>query len=226
MSVTRVLVANRGEIAVRIIRACQSLGIETVAAVSDADRESMAAQMANRAVCIGPPRSSDSYLRVENLIAAAQGTGCDALHPGYGFLSERATLAQACFDNKITFVGPSAENITMMGDKLEARKIARNAGVPLVPGSDQARHPGEAAQLATQIGYPLLLKASAGGGGRGIKLVSSRSEIEDTFRTAAAEARAAFRQGGPGDHRGYDRRIDRSHESVQQRARDRKRHDR
>ncbi len=192
MSVTRVLVANRGEIAVRIIRACQGLGIETVAAVSDADRESMAAQRANRSVCIGPPRSIDSYLKVENLIAAARGTGCDALHPGYGFLSERATLAQACADNKITFVGPSAENIHMMGDKLEARKIARGAGVPLVPGSDQARNPQEATQLTAQIGYPLLLKASAGGGGRGIKLVTQPTEIEDTFRTAAAEARAAF----------------------------------
>ena len=192
MSVTRVLVANRGEIAVRIIRACQGLGIETVAAVSDADRESMAAQMANRAVCIGPARSSDSYLKVENLIAAAHGTGCDALHPGYGFLSERAALAQACAENKITFVGPSAENITMMGDKLEARKIARQAGVPLVPGSDQARNPHEATQLAAGIGYPLLLKAAAGGGGRGIKLVWNAGEIEHTFRMAAAEARAAF----------------------------------
>ncbi|HVO91735.1 MAG TPA: biotin carboxylase N-terminal domain-containing protein, partial [Terriglobales bacterium] len=192
MSVTRVLVANRGEIAVRVIRACKSLGIETVAAVSDADRESMAAQMANRSVCIGPARSSDSYLKVENLIAAALGTGCDALHPGYGFLSERAALAQACVDNKIIFVGPSAENITMMGDKLEARKIARAAGVPLVPGSDHARNPHEAAQLAQTIGYPLLLKASAGGGGRGIKLVWNAGEIEETFRVAAAEARAAF----------------------------------
>ncbi|MGH7796619.1 MAG: acetyl-CoA carboxylase biotin carboxylase subunit [Candidatus Binatia bacterium] len=192
MSVTRVLVANRGEIAVRIIRACQSLGIETVAAVSEADRDSMAAKMANRAVCIGPPRSADSYLKVENLIAAAHGTGCDALHPGYGFLSERAALAEACAENKITFVGPSAQNITMMGDKLQARRIARGAGVALVPGSDHAKNPREAAQLAAEIGYPLLLKASAGGGGRGIKLVWNASEIEDTFRTAAAEARAAF----------------------------------
>jgi acetyl-CoA carboxylase biotin carboxylase subunit len=192
MSVTRVLIANRGEIAVRVIRACQSLGLETVVAVSDADRNSMAAKMANRAVCIGPPRSADSYLKVENVIAAAHGTGCDALHPGYGFLSERASLAQACVDNKITFVGPSAENITMMGDKLEARKIARSAGVPLVPGSDHAHTPHEAATLAKEIGYPLLLKASAGGGGRGIKLVWNEHEIEDTFRTAAAEARAAF----------------------------------
>lgn len=192
MSVNRVLVANRGEIAVRIIRACQSLEIQTVAAVSEADRESMAAQMANRAVCIGPARSTDSYLKVENLIAAAHGTGCDALHPGYGFLSERAALAQACAENNITFVGPSAENITMMGDKLEARKIARSAGVPLVPGSDQARNPHEAARLAAEIGYPLLLKAAAGGGGRGIKLVWNAGEIENTFRLAAAEARAAF----------------------------------
>ncbi len=192
MSVTRVLVANRGEIAVRVIKACQSLGIETVAAVSDADRESMAAQIAHRSVCIGPPRSADSYLKVENLIAAAQGTGCDALHPGYGFLSERAALAQACADNKITFVGPSAENITQMGDKLAARRLARSAGVPLVPGSDHAKNPHEAARLAEQIGYPLLLKASAGGGGRGIKLVWNAGEIENTFRTAAAEARAAF----------------------------------
>jgi len=192
MSVNRVLVANRGEIAVRVIRACQSLGIETVAAVSDADRDSMAAKMANRAVCIGPARSTDSYLKVENIIAAAQGTGCDALHPGYGFLSERAALAEACAENKIIFVGPSAQNISMMGDKLEARKIARNAGVPLVPGSDHAKNPHEAAQLAKDIGFPLLLKASAGGGGRGIKLVWNAHEIEDTFRTAAAEARAAF----------------------------------
>ena len=192
MSVRRVLIANRGEIAVRIIRACQSLAIETVAAVSEADRESMAARLANRAVCIGPARSTDSYLKVENLIAAAQGTSCDALHPGYGFLSERASLAQACAENDITFVGPSAENIMQMGDKLEARKIARSAGVPLVPGSDHAKNPDQAAQLAEEIGYPLLLKASAGGGGRGIKLVSNRDEIENTFRTAAAEARAAF----------------------------------
>lgn len=192
MTVTRVLVANRGEIAVRIIRACQSLGIETVAAVSEADRESMAARLAKRAVCIGPARSTDSYLKVENLIAAAQGTGCDALHPGYGFLSERASLAQACAENGITFVGPSAQNIMQMGDKLEARKIARSAGVPLVPGSDHAKNPHQAAQLAEGIGYPLLLKASAGGGGRGIKLVWNKDEIENTFRTAAAEARAAF----------------------------------
>jgi acetyl-CoA carboxylase biotin carboxylase subunit len=152
----------------------------------------MAAKLADRSVCIGPARSTESYLKVENLIAAAQGTGCDALHPGYGFLSERASLAQACADNRIIFVGPSAENITQMGDKLEARKIARGAGLPLVPGSDHAKNPHEAGELAKEIGYPLLLKASAGGGGRGIKLVWNAHEIEDTFRMAAAEARAAF----------------------------------
>jgi acetyl-CoA carboxylase biotin carboxylase subunit len=192
MSVSRVLIANRGEIAVRIIKACQSLGIETVAAVSEADRESLAAKLANRSVCIGPPRSTDSYLKTATLIAAAQATGCDALHPGYGFLSERAELAQACADNKLTFVGPSAENITVMGDKLQARQIASSSGVSTVPGSDHARTPEEAAQLAEKIGYPILLKASAGGGGRGIKLVSNAAEMEMTFKTAAAEAQAAF----------------------------------
>jgi acetyl-CoA carboxylase biotin carboxylase subunit len=192
MSVTRVLVANRGEIAVRIVRACQSLGIETVAAVSEADRESLAAKMADRVVCIGPARSSDSYLKTETLIAAAQGARCDALHPGYGFLSERAELAQACTDNKITFIGPSAKNITDMGDKLEARKIADSCGVPTVPGSDHAKNPREAIAQAEKIGYPVLLKASAGGGGRGIKLIWNASEMQTMFSTAAAEARAAF----------------------------------
>ena len=192
MSVTRVFVANRGEIAVRVIRGCKNLGIETVVAVSEADRDSLAAKMAARAVCIGPARSADSYLKTDTLIAAARATGCDALHPGYGFLSERAELAQACLDNQITFVGPSADNITKMGDKLEARRIAKSSGVPTVPGSDHAKNPREAAALAEKIGYPILLKASAGGGGRGIKLVRNAGEMETTFSTAAAEARAAF----------------------------------
>ena len=192
MSVSRVLIANRGEIAVRIIKACQSLGIEPVAAVSEADRESLAAKLASRSVCIGPPRSTDSYLKATTLIAAAQATGCDALHPGYGFLSERAELAQACADNNLTFVGPSVENITSMGDKLQARQIASSSGVSTVPGSDHAKTPEEAAQLAEKVGYPILLKASAGGGGRGIKLVSNAAEMEMTFKTAAAEAQAAF----------------------------------
>ncbi len=192
MSVTRVLIANRGEIAVRVIRACQALNIQTVAAVSEADRESMAAKIADRAICIGPPRSTDGYLKAQTLVAAALGTGCDALHPGYGFLSERAELAQACADHRITFVGPTAENITQMGDKLQARRIAASCGVPTVPGSEQAKNPREAAALAEKIGYPVLLKASAGGGGRGIKLVWNASEMQNIFSMAAAEARAAF----------------------------------
>jgi acetyl-CoA carboxylase, biotin carboxylase subunit len=141
MSVSRVLVANRGEIAVRVIKACQSLAIETVAAVSEADRDSLAAKLASRSVCIGPPRSADSYLQTATLVAAARATGCDALHPGYGFLAERAELAQACADNNVTFVGPSVENITSMGDKLQARQIATSSGVPTVPGSDHAKTP-------------------------------------------------------------------------------------
>jgi len=192
MSVTRVFVANRGEIAVRVIKACKNLGIGTVAAVSEADRDSLAARIADRTVCIGPPRSTDSYLKTETLIAAAQATGCDALHPGYGFLSERAELAEACAKSNITFVGPSVDNITQMGDKLAARRIAQSSGVPTVPGSDHAKNPQEAVAAAKKIGYPVLLKASAGGGGRGIKLVRNAGEMQTTFGTAAAEARAAF----------------------------------
>jgi acetyl-CoA carboxylase biotin carboxylase subunit len=192
MSVTRVFVANRGEIAVRVIRACKSLGIATVAAVSEADRESLAARMADRAVCIGPARSVDSYLKPPTIVAAALATGCDALHPGYGFLSEKSELAQLCADNKINFVGPTAQNIIEMGDKLAARKIAASCGVPTTPGSEKANDHRQAAALAEQVGYPVLLKASAGGGGRGIKLVRNSSEMHGTFTTASAEARAAF----------------------------------
>ncbi len=192
MSVTRVLIANRGEIAVRIIRACQTLGIETVVAVSEADRESLAAKLAGRAVCIGPARSAESYLKAQTLVAAALATGCDALHPGYGFLSEKSELAQLCADHKITFVGPTAQNIVEMGDKLAARKIAAAAGVPTTPGSAKAKDFQEAAALADEIGYPVLLKASAGGGGRGIKLVRGGNEMQATFTSASAEARAAF----------------------------------
>jgi acetyl-CoA carboxylase, biotin carboxylase subunit len=192
MSVTRVFVANRGEIAVRVIRACKTLGIETVAAVSEADQESLAAKLAIRAVCIGPARAADSYLKPQALVAAALATGCDALHPGYGFLSEKSELAQLCADHKITFVGPTPQNIIEMGDKLAARRLAASCGVPTTPGSDKARNHQEAAALAERIGYPVLLKASAGGGGRGIKLVHSTREMEATFTIASAEARAAF----------------------------------
>ena len=135
MALTRVLVANRGEIAVRIIRACRAMGLETIAAVSVADRDSLAARMADRAVCIGPARSADSYLRIDALLATALGTGCDAVHPGYGFLSENADFAAACDENGVTFIGPSVENIRQMGNKLIARDIAQQVGVPLAPGS-------------------------------------------------------------------------------------------
>jgi acetyl-CoA carboxylase biotin carboxylase subunit len=192
MSVTRVLVANRGEIAVRIIKACKTLGIETVAAVSEADRESLAAKMADHAVCIGPARSADSYLKPQTVVAAALATRSDALHPGYGFLSENAELAQLCADKRVTFVGPTAQNITEMGDKLAARRVAAACGVPTTPGSDKAKNYEEAAALAQKIGYPVLLKASAGGGGRGIKLVRNTEEMQATFTTASAEARTAF----------------------------------
>ena len=192
MSVSRVLVANRGEIAVRVIRACQALGIETVAVFSEADRHSMGPQIADRAVCIGPPRSADSYLRVGALIETALGTGCDALHPGYGFLAESPALAEACVENSIQFVGPRAESIRLMGNKLEAREAVKAYGVPLVPGSPRVRSAQEAASVAAEIGYPVLFKAAAGGGGRGIKIVHESDQLQSTFETAAAESLAAF----------------------------------
>ena len=192
MSVSRVLVANRGEIAVRVIRACQALGIETVAVFSEADRHSMGPQIADRAVCIGPPRSVDSYLRVGALIETALGTGCDALHPGYGFLAESPALAEACVENSIQFVGPRAESIRLMGNKLEAREAVKAYGVPLVPGSPRVRSAQEAALVAAEIGFPVLFKAAAGGGGRGIKIVHESDQLQSTFETAAAESLAAF----------------------------------
>ena len=192
MSVSRVLVANRGEIAVRVIRACQALGLETVAVFSEADRHSMGPQIADRAVCIGPPRSADSYLRVGALIETALGTGCDALHPGYGFLAESPALAEACVENSIQFVGPRAESIRLMGNKLEAREAVKAYGVPLVPGSPRVRSKQEAASVAAEIGFPVLFKAAAGGGGRGIKIVHESDQLQSTFETAAAESLAAF----------------------------------
>lgn len=192
MAINRLLVANRGEIAVRIIRACQTLGIESVAVFSEADRESLAVRLADRAVCIGPPRSAESYLRVDTLTSTALGTGCDALHPGYGFLAEKPELADACAKHGVTFVGPRADSIREMGNKLLARSTVKEFGIPLVPGSDNVRDAGDAAQLVEAIGFPILLKAAAGGGGKGIKIVREQSELQTAFETAAAEARAAF----------------------------------
>lgn len=192
MALKRILVANRGEIAVRIIRACKALGLETVAAVSDADRNSMAASVADRAVCIGPARATESYLDINALLATAKGTGCDAIHPGYGFLSENADFAAACEKHGIVFVGPSPENIRQMGNKLIAREIAETVGVPLAPGSPRVSDMAEAREIASRIGMPLLFKAAAGGGGRGIRIVHREEDLRTAFDTASAEAQAAF----------------------------------
>jgi acetyl-CoA carboxylase, biotin carboxylase subunit len=190
---SRVLIANRGEIAVRILRACQALGIDTVLAASEADRDSLAARLAGRTVCIGPPSATLSYLNVRALIAAAQGTGCDAIHPGYGFLAESAEFAQACVDNGIIFVGPQPEQIRQMGNKLQARSLAKQYGVPMLPGSEKVHSAEEASTAAHRIGYPVLLKAAAGGGGRGMKIVTQARDMPQMFAAAAAEARAAFK---------------------------------
>src|SRR5579884_481725 len=191
MAVSRVLVANRGEIAVRIIRACHALGVEAVVAVSEADRDSLPARLANRAVCIGPPPPRESYLRIEALIAAAQGTGCDALHPGYGFLAEAPELANACAAHGLTFVGPRADSIRQMGHKLAARALAAEHGIPTAPGSARVRTAAEAAAVAQEIGFPVIVKAAAGGG-RGIKVVEDAAALGGVLEIAAAEARAAF----------------------------------
>jgi acetyl-CoA carboxylase, biotin carboxylase subunit len=191
----RLFVANRGEIAVRIVRACEQLGIESVVAVSDADRDSFAARMATSAVCIGPPPAAQSYLKAETLIAAAAGTGCEAIHPGYGFLSERAAFARLCADAGLVFVGPSPEAIAAMGDKIRAVKLAEQVGVPRVPGSEQIENLAAARRAADRIGYPVLLKASAGGGGRGMRLVRTDHDLPAAMEDAAAEAAAAFGDG-------------------------------
>lgn len=192
MALQRVLVANRGEIAVRVIRACRELGIETVLAVSAADRESLGARLADRVVCIGPPAADSSYLDIEALIATALGTCADAIHPGYGFLAERGDFARACEQAGVIFIGPSADVIDQMGDKLRARAIAGDAGVPVVPGSKQIDSDAEALSLADRIGYPVLLKASAGGGGRGIKVVSAPEDMIGALELVRAEVLSAF----------------------------------
>jgi acetyl-CoA carboxylase, biotin carboxylase subunit len=195
--VGRVLIANRGEAAVRLIRACHDLGIEAVAVYSTADRDGLWVGQADRAVCIGPHAAADSYLRIPNLIAAAETTGCDAVHPGWGFLAENAGFVRACTDNDLVFVGPGAEAIELMGDKSRAKETMRSAGVPLVPGSpSRLEGAGEAAALAAEIGYPVLLKAAAGGGGRGMRLVESAGALDEAYRMATAEAQGAFGDGG------------------------------
>ena len=195
MALSRVFVANRGEIAVRVVRACHARGLETVVGVSDADRDSLAAELADRAVVLGPAPARDSYLNTNLVVHAAKATGCDALHPGYGFLSESPALAGLCEREGISFIGPRAETIERLGDKLAARAIAADAGVPIVPGSDEIRSAAEARKFAGSIGYPVLIKASAGGGGRGMFVARSPEDIDERFERASEEARAAFGDG-------------------------------
>ncbi|MEO6368208.1 MAG: acetyl-CoA carboxylase biotin carboxylase subunit [Steroidobacteraceae bacterium] len=197
MQIRRVLIANRGEIAARVIRSCRSLGVETVLAMSDADRESLPSRLADRAVCIGPGRPSESYLKIETVVQAALSTGCDAVHPGYGFLSERAPFAKLCEEQGLVFIGPTAAQIDAVGDKLRARAEAEAADVPVVPGGAVADL--QAAQLlAGRIGAPLLIKAVGGGGGRGMKRVDRLADLPEAMDMASAEAGAAF-----GDARVY-----------------------
>ncbi len=192
----KVLVYPRGEIAVRIIRACRELRIGTVAVYSEADAESLHVRLADEAVRIGPAASTDSYLKMQNVISAALITGADAIHPGYGFLAERATFAEACAACNIKFIGPTPESIERMGDKARARALVQDAGVPVVPGSeDVVSDEQRAMRLATQIGYPLLIKAAAGGGGRGIRVVHSEEDLARELRNAGAEATSAFGDG-------------------------------
>lgn len=194
--IRRVLIANRGEIAVRVVKACQSLGIESIVAVSEIDRDSLAARLSTRAICIGPSRASESYLLPGTLVAAAKGTGCDAIHPGYGFLSERADFARLCREAGVTFIGPSPEAIELMGDKISAVRLAAEADVPRVPGSNgRVSSAEEARRIAAEIGYPVLFKASAGGGGRGMRIVRSEIGIARAMADATMEAEAAFGDG-------------------------------
>lgn len=197
VAIRRVFVANRGEIAVRVIRACRSLGIESVLSVSDADRTSLPARLADRSVCVGGPRPQDSYLKAETIVHAALATGCDAVHPGYGFLSERAHFAKLCEDNGLIFIGPTPDQIDAVGDKLKARAEAIAADVPVVPGASVST-PAEAQDVARRIGIPLLVKAVGGGGGRGMKRVNALADVVRAVDLASAEAGAAF-----GDPRVY-----------------------
>jgi len=195
MALSRVLIANRGEIAVRVIKACFDEGIESVLAVSEADKGSLGAQLADRTVVIGPAAAAESYLDVDRVVAAAKVTGCDGLHPGYGFLSERAELSAECAEAGIAFIGPSAEAMKRSGDKATARALAKELDVPINEGSDVIESEDEAREIAGEVGYPVLLKASAGGGGRGMRLVEEEAELAGAYAAAHGEAQAAFGDG-------------------------------
>jgi acetyl-CoA carboxylase biotin carboxylase subunit len=189
----KVLIANRGEIALRILRACKELGIQTVAVHSTADSDAMHVRLADESVCIGPPASRDSYLNIHQIVAACEITGADAIHPGYGFLSENAKFADILAAHGITFIGPSAEHIRIMGDKIEAKRTAKRLGIPVVPGSEGGvTDDREARRIADAIGYPVIIKAAAGGGGRGMKVALSADDLPIALSTARSEAGAAF----------------------------------
>jgi acetyl-CoA carboxylase biotin carboxylase subunit len=193
----RILVANRGEIALRVIRACRELGVETVAVFSEADREASYLELADEAICIGPARASDSYLRIDRVISAAEIGNVQAIHPGYGFLSENAHFAEVCRSCDIGFIGPTPEAMQRLGDKNSARALAREAGVPTVPGSDGlVTSEDEAVRIAREIGFPVLLKATAGGGGKGMRVAANDLSLASAWQQASAEAQAAF--GNPG----------------------------
>lgn len=189
----KILIANRGEIAVRIVRTCKEMGIETVAIYSKADSGALHVKLADEAVCVGPAKSADSYLNMKNILAAATATGCDAIHPGFGFLSENATFARLVETCGIKFIGPSGDVIDMMGNKSAARALMIENGVPVVPGSDgSVNRLDEARAAAEKIGYPVLVKASAGGGGRGMRKAFSPEEFDNAFLSAKSEAKSAF----------------------------------
>lgn len=197
--VKKVLIANRGEIAVRIIRACRELGISTVSIYSEADKEALHAQLADYSVCVGPNPSKDSYLNVANILSACILTGCDAIHPGFGFLSENPKFAKMCEECNIKFIGPDSETISLMGDKSQARKIMKKANVPVVPGyEDKIDSYEEAYKIAKDIGAPIMIKASSGGGGKGIRIVKDLDEFKHNYEAAKSESMACF-----GDDRIY-----------------------
>ena len=190
---SRVLIANRGEIALRVLRACKELGIETVCVYSEADRNQTYLRFADQAVCIGPPPPTESYLRADRIIAAAEVANVDAIHPGYGFLAENAHFADQCRDSKIEFIGPSAESMRQLGNKTQARKIARQAKVPTIPGSKDAVEDDQAIELAEKIGYPVMIKAVSGGGGRGMRIAHNEANLRSSLRQARSEAENAFK---------------------------------
>jgi acetyl-CoA carboxylase biotin carboxylase subunit len=197
MPFKKILIANRGEIALRVIRTCREMGIPTVAVYSTADKNSLHVQLADEAICIGPPSGRESYLNIPSLLAAIQITGADAVHPGYGFLAENPNFAQLCQENKVKFIGPTADQIRLMGDKITAKETMIAAGVPVIPGSEGLlENIAEGKLLAARIGYPVILKATAGGGGKGMRIVWSEQEMDNAFNTARTEAGAAFNNDG------------------------------